>query len=83
MTRDEEIKYEANRRININTEHKFTSYLKFIEGAKWADKTMIEKVCKWLKENIDAYSTVTIKENSIPVIVLTEDFERAFKQAIN
>ena len=24
----------------------------FEEGAKWADKTMIEKVCKWLKDNL-------------------------------
>lgn len=27
----------------------------FIDGAKWADKTMIEKAYKWLKENADGY----------------------------
>lgn len=25
----------------------------FIQGAEWADKTMINKACKWLKENIE------------------------------
>jgi hypothetical protein len=24
----------------------------FEEGAKWADKTMIDKSCEWLKENL-------------------------------
>lgn len=27
----------------------------FIAGAEWADKTMIEKACKWLEENADKY----------------------------
>ena len=26
---------------------------KFKEGAEWADKTMIEKACKWLKKNFN------------------------------
>lgn len=24
----------------------------FIQGAEWADKTMIEKACKWMKEQV-------------------------------
>lgn len=24
----------------------------FIEGAKWADKTMIDKICKFLEDNV-------------------------------
>ncbi len=27
----------------------------FIEGAKWADKTMIKRVCNWLKQSEDDY----------------------------
>ena len=42
----------------------------------------IDKVCDWLKENIDAYSYVTLKENSIPEIVLTADFEHRFRKAM-
>lgn len=25
----------------------------FAEGAKWADKTMIDKVCKWIEDNVE------------------------------
>lgn len=24
----------------------------FVSGAMWSDKTMLDKVCKWLKENV-------------------------------
>lgn len=24
----------------------------FIQGAEWADKTMIDKACKWMEENL-------------------------------
>lgn len=54
----------------------------YMNGVKWADETMLEKACKWLEENIDAYSKVIIAENSIPTIVLTEDFEFRFKKAM-
>lgn len=43
---------------------------------------LIKKACEWLDENIDAYSKVIIAENSIPTIVLTEDFEFRFKKAM-
>lgn len=25
----------------------------FTKGAEWADKTMLDKVCEWLKENVE------------------------------
>ena len=77
MTREEQIEKEA-RLVSYNGDE-FTS---FIQGAEWADKTMIEKACRWLEENIDAYSKVVIVENSIPTIVLTEDFKTNFKKAM-
>lgn len=30
-------------------------YRHFKEGAEWADRTMIDKACKWLKSNIENY----------------------------
>ena len=45
-------------------------------------RELIKKACEWLDENIDAYSKVIIAENSIPTIVLTEDFEFRFKKAM-
>lgn len=50
MTREEQIKKEANR-VSCNSDE----YYSFIQGAEWADKTMIDKVCKWLKDNIEEF----------------------------
>ena len=30
----------------------------FIEGAKWADKTLIDKACKWLTKHLYDYDRV-------------------------
>lgn len=38
----------------------------FVEGAKWADKTMIEKAIEWLKANFN----------------MPDDFELHFKRAM-
>lgn len=52
MTREEELYETAD---NFSEDHKYEEDLDyvslkmaFIEGAEWADKTMIEKACKWL-----------------------------------
>lgn len=64
MTRIEEIVKEAKHR---EKEEGFTQLVKdtkgicsaygigFLEGAEWADKTMIDKVCEWLEDNIYDY----------------------------
>lgn len=52
MTREEEIMQEANTRYSVS--HPFIDITKesFIEGSQWADKTMIEKACEWLKDEL-------------------------------
>lgn len=45
MTREEEIKKEAHR-VSYNGDE-FSS---FILGAEWADKTMLDKACEWLRK---------------------------------
>ena len=49
MTREEEIMQEANARYSVS--HPFVDIAKesFIEGAKWADETMIGKARGWLQ----------------------------------
>ena len=37
----------TDKSLTVNEEKAFQA------GAKWADKTIIEKACEWLKENID------------------------------
>lgn len=38
------------REMNVNPS--------FIAGAKWMEKQMIEKACKWLEENIGEYEDI-------------------------
>ena len=80
MTRGEEI-------INAASEYgcldKGETLLAFTKGAKWADKTMIEKVCEWLRDNIDMYAEVVLKSNAFyPEIVMCDTFEKNFIKAM-
>lgn len=78
LTREEEIEKEAHRVSNNGDE-----YTSFIQGAEWADKTMIEKACKWLKENIDLVAMDTVNARSgYHEIVMMNDFERKFREAM-
>lgn len=70
MTREEEIKKQAD--IYTDDASNYTEWSDdgcwsdkndielvkkaFIEGAKWADKTMIEKACKWLEQHQEDYN---------------------------
>ena len=55
----------------------------FTKGAEWADATMLDKVCEWLKENIDSYAYNSFSGKSgYTEITLTDEFETAFKQAM-
>ena len=51
MKRDEEIIAEAQKH-GLNCMSRINYQDGFIEGAKWADKTMIEKACNWIKEHV-------------------------------
>lgn len=45
----------------------------FIAGAKWADKTMLDKACEWLKEVFSVYEDLT---DYNPM----EDFRKAMEE---
>lgn len=77
MTRDEEIRRAAgNVAIRDNKGRYAHGFLMqalreaFTEGARWADRTMIERACKWLQENLDDYLDVG-------VTFLVSDFKKA------
>ena len=53
MTREEQIQRESE--IYAWTANQFDCGLAFRKGAEWADKTMLERVCKWLKDNSHFY----------------------------
>ena len=50
MAREEEITFEAQKH-GLNCMSRINYQNGFIHGAKWADKTMIEKACEWLLKN--------------------------------
>lgn len=55
----------------------------FIYGAEWADKTMLDRACEWLKENIYLYSYDAFsKKTGYIETALTDEFETAFRQAM-
>lgn len=49
----------------------------FIEGAKWADKTMVEKAVEWLKENVKDYVVTCYDKGEIDDEGLLQDFRKA------
>lgn len=82
MTREEEILKEAGKAASANTqiigdwgEH----YLGFIHGAKWADRTMIDKACEWLVREL-CYTARGI--NLFNNKAATDEFVELFKQAM-
>ncbi len=52
MKREEEIRQEMSKIASTHPDWTKNDCMRmgFREGAKWADETMIEKACDWLKE---------------------------------
>lgn len=79
MTRGEEIRQAAGKvGIRDNKGQYAHGFLMqalreaFTEGARWADRTMIERASKWLQENLDDYLDVG-------VTFLVSDFKKAMQ----
>lgn len=74
MTREEQIKKEANR-VSYNSDE----YYSFIQGAEWADETMIDKACEWLLDNSRNYFEASGCCTWINYGKLADDFKKAMK----
>jgi hypothetical protein len=79
MTRKEEID-RAWRSHKVRSNYRYDEK-SFKEGAKWADETMIDKVCKWLYKNtyqhVDDSRVSMIFEHTIDMI---ENFRKAMEE---
>lgn len=77
--REKQIIETGNEYYNPQSDTGYTlqTRIGFVEGAQWADNTMIEKMCEWLGSNIDKYAMVDGDK-----IVLTESFKEDFKKAM-
>lgn len=53
MKREEEIQKLIDKEMGVDNYGSSDYQVGVCDGVKFADKTMIEKVCEWLKENID------------------------------
>ena len=88
MTR-EEVKYASKDYVNYlldKQEYHNENYTEddirqaFEKGAKWADKTMIEKACKWLEQHQEDYNAYDAwRGDYINFTSLIIDFRKAMK----
>lgn len=68
MTREEEIREEIDLQLAGSFGDKTEGYEEgFIKGAKWADKTMIEKACDWIKNNKHSHKVLVLSFGSLSV----------------
>ena len=78
MKREEQIKSEAN--FSYNGNYKELQKQCFIQGAKWADKTMINKVCAWLKQHKEDYNKYDAwRGEYVDFNALITDFKKAMQ----
>lgn len=83
MKRREEIQWEAggivNRMIERGVSENYDTYYQaFQEGAKWADKTMIEKACNWIKANMPNY--INFGEGFIYEVDMADDLRKYLEE---
>ena len=78
MTRREEMQQQASLTVfpwdDVREQSKFEEG--FIEGAKWADKTMIEKACEWIIENMPHY----VSKDYTYEVDMADDFRKAMEE---
>ena len=79
MTREEEIIETAKSIYSPSSgiPQSLPMRVGFIEGAKWADATMIEKACKWLNNvNTDDYMI----DNVFQMCDFIRDFRKSMEE---
>ena len=92
MTREEQIKKiacalgqkyfpdEHNIWARENIEAKWVEFA-VIEAVKWADKTMIDKACKWIENYVEnAFTEVDGMMIELHGIELSEDFRKSMEE---
>ena len=83
MTRREEIEKAATDYINSDAVSPMNMQLAFgdfINGAEWADKTMIEKARQWLLRNAKDYVSTYFDEGILQDKWLLKDFRKAMEK---
>ena len=51
----------------------------YVDGAKWADETMIEKACSWLDRALDNFYIGTHQAKFVDKLKFIESFKKAMR----
>ena len=82
MTREDEIINAAYNEAEVERQLKIHPQVfeqGFVAGAKWADRTMIEKACKWLTREL---CYIAREDNFFNNKTATDEFVGLFKNAM-
>ena len=81
MAREEEIRKSAFEYIKsdaVKAGEEYTSFGDFINGARWADRTLLDKACDWLEKNVCTAYNFNGDENTSTII---DDFRKAMESS--
>lgn len=78
MTRKEEIEFAWFKK-EVQSNHKYDEK-SFKEAIEWADKTIIDKACEWLKRNAEDYVVTCYDKGELDSEGLLMDFRKAMEE---
>ena len=78
MTRREEIEFAWLSKA-VQSNHRYDEK-SFKEAVEWADKTMLEKACEWLKRNAEDYVVTCYDKGELDIEGLIMDFRKAMEE---
>lgn len=74
MTRREEVELAWLNKA-VQSSHRYDEK-SFKEGVEWADKTMIDKACRWLSRNAKDYVSAFFNEGILQDKLLLKHFRK-------
>lgn len=78
MSRIEEIRSAAQAHYPSGTNHEEIKVASFIRGARYADKTMLDKAYEWIIGNMPKY----VKANQLDVFINNLDMASDFRKVM-
>lgn len=85
MTREKQRIEEAKNRFSDDQIYPISKMFVFVQGAKWADETMIDKACEWLRRNYTNYMVNDLSkyvENVCSFDIFDDSFVDDFRKAM-
>lgn len=81
MARQEQIRNAALEYANKSIQDKGIAYLEFVEAAEWADRSLIEKACEYIRTHL----WQTVDDDNDPIVesihnITMDDFIKDFKR---